>query len=131
MPVYPTPTQVEVDDAAKGLNHTNKTADGSPLDPNTPPWLQTMPANTAVPVITGANPPIVGSVMSCSTGTWTGAGLVFIYQWRRGAVDIAGATSSSYTVVTADKTNTLSCRVTATNSKGSVSATSAATVAVP
>ena len=127
--VQPTPTQLENDDAAKGQSHTNKTSDGSPLDPNTPPWLQTLPTNTAVPAITGT--PAVGNVLSCSQGTWTGTGLTFTYQWRRGATDIAGAITNIHTVVTADKTFTLSCRVTATNSKGPASATSAPTVAVP
>lgn len=127
----PTPTQAENDLARQGQTPVNKTADGSPLDANTPPWLQVVPVNSAVPVISGISPPVVGTVLSCSPGTWNYAGLTYAYQWMRGSTPIAGATANSYTTVTADKTNTIKCQVTATNSKGSANATSAPTVAVP
>jgi hypothetical protein len=130
--VQPTATQAENDLAAHGQTVMSKVADGSPLDPYTPTWLQVAPTNVSVPVISGANPPVVGSVLSTSNGIWNyGAGLSFAYQWMRTGTPIAGATSKTYTTATADKTFTMSCRVTATNSKGSAQATSAATVAVP
>jgi hypothetical protein len=129
--VQPTATQAENDAAAHGQTVMSKTSDGAALDPNTPPWLQAAPTNTGVPVISGANPPVVGSVLSASNGTWTGTGLAFAYQWNRTGTPISGATGKTYTTVTADKTFTISCRVTATNSKGSAGATSAATAAVP
>jgi hypothetical protein len=124
----PTLTQAEVDAAMLGAGTTSHTSDGSPLDPNTPPWLQPVPANTAVPVISGTA--TVGSTLTCSTGTWNFASS-YAYQWLRAGTPIAGATSSSYVPVTADKTNALSCRVTATSSKGSTPATSAPTAVVP
>jgi hypothetical protein len=128
--IQPTATQHENDLAALGQVVLNKVADGSPLDPNTPPWLQPVPSNTALPVVTGASPPVVGTVLSCSTGTWNFA-QSFAYQWLRAGSPIAGATSKTYTTVTADKTFAISCMVTATSAKGSANATSAATVAVP
>ena len=129
--VNPTATQAENDLAAIGQTVLNKAADGSPLDPNTPPWLQPAPINNTLPVITGPSPPVVGSVLQCSTGAWSFAAS-YTYQWKHGGGgNIAGATSASYTTVIGDKTFTLQCVVTAINPKGSTPASSAATVAVP
>jgi len=84
------------------------------------------PSNTSVPVITGTA--TVGQVLSCSTGGWDASpSATFVYQWRRNGVNIAGATSSTYTLVAADETTVITCRVTATNSEGNDSATSAGT----
>jgi hypothetical protein len=129
MAVNPTGTQAENDLAATGHTVVSKVADGSPLDPNTPSWLQALPANLTLPVVTGSA--TVGSTLQCSTGSWNYGGLTYAYQWLRAGANIAGATSSSYVVVTADKTNALSCTVMATNAKGSTPATSAATAVVP
>lgn len=86
-----------------------------------------LPVNTAVPVISGTEQ--VGQLLSATTGTWTSAAgsLSYAYQWRRAGVDISGATASSYTLVAADEGATITIAVTATNSDGSDSATSAAT----
>jgi hypothetical protein len=129
MAVNPTGTQAENDQAATGHTVVAKVADGSPLDPNTPAWQQGLPANVTLPVITGTA--TVGSTLHCSTGSWNYSGLAYTYQWLRAGANIAGATANNYTVTTPDKTFTLSCAVTATNAKGSVSATSAATGVVP
>lgn len=132
MAINPTPTQAENDQARSGNTPVNKAADGSPADPNTPPWLQTLPVNTTAPAITGATPPVVGTVLTVSDGVWAGDVDRFAYQWIRGSsTNIIGATSKTYATVTADKTNTIKCQVTATNSKGSANATAAATIAVP
>ncbi len=61
----------------------------------------------------------VGSESFCASGTWTGEP-TFAYQWLRNGVDIPTATSSSYTLTTADRDNVVECRVTATNAGGSV-----------
>jgi hypothetical protein len=129
--MQPTATQSENDLAATGHTVVSKVADGSPVDPNTPFWAQTIPANVSLPVITGATPPVVGTLLQCSRGAWNYNGLTYAYQWLRTGAAIPGATSSSYTTVTADKTFALSCTVTATNAKGSTPATSAATALVP
>ena len=81
------------------------------------------PANTVAPVISGT--PTVGQTLSSTTGTWTGnPSPTYTYQWKRGASNISGATSSTYTLVQADATFAITCVVTATNVVGSANATS-------
>ncbi len=76
-----------------------------------------IPAFTVSPVASGT--PAVGQTLSCTAGTTTGtATIISTYQWRRDGVDIGGATSSTYVVVTADAGTDLDCMVTATNSFG-------------
>lgn len=72
----------------------------------------TAPMNTALPVISGTA--TVDLIISVSTGTWTNSPVSYAYQWRRNGVNISGATNSSYTVVSADVSNVLTCAVTAT-----------------
>lgn len=72
--------------------------------------------------------PIVGEILTCDPGIWNGTpSPVFTYQWNRDGVAIGGATSASYTTVPADSPHVLSCTVTATNSQGASSQTSANT----
>ena len=83
----------------------------------------TAPVNTVAPAITGTNS--VGSVLTCSQGTWTYLGdITYAYQWRRGGSPIGGATALTYTTVSADAGTVLTCVVTATTSAGSANATS-------
>lgn len=90
----------------------------------------TAPVNTVAPAITGTNS--VGSVLTCSQGTWTYLGdITYAYQWRRGGSPIGGATASTYTLVTADEGNTVDCVVTATTSAGSTPQASSNSYAVP
>lgn len=87
--------------------------------------LTAPPVNTALPAITGT--PRVGQVLSGSTGTWTGTPTpTYTRQWLRNGTDISGATGANYTLVSADAGATISLRVTATNSAGNATATSAA-----
>ncbi|XAI96363.1 hypothetical protein [Microcystis phage Mae-JY30] len=86
------------------------------------------PANTAPPAITGTTN--LGDLLTCSTGTWTGDPSSYAYQWTRNGSDIVGATSSTYTIVTADTARDLNCRVTATNA-GGATAQLAAAVSIP
>ena len=63
--------------------------------------------------------PSVDSILSCEPGLWTGTPKpTFTYQWLRGTVAIAGATSSTYTVQEADRGQGLACEVTGTNTAG-------------
>lgn len=80
------------------------------------------PVNTVAPVISGNQ--WQGQVLTTTNGTWTNSPTTFTYQWRRGGVDIGGATSSTYTLVAADRGASITCDVTATNVAGSVTATS-------
>jgi hypothetical protein len=49
----------------------------------------------------------------------------YAYQWKRGGVNISGATANTYTLVTADIGAMITATVTATNTAGSASATAA------
>ncbi|MGH2902173.1 MAG: hypothetical protein ACRDK7_01045 [Solirubrobacteraceae bacterium] len=82
------------------------------------------PVNTTAPVVSGT--PAVGGTLTCAPGLWAGAPApAFSYQWLRGGAPIAGANAAGYTVQSADAATSLSCRVTAKNTKGERSATSA------
>ena len=87
------------------------------------------PSGAGAPTITGGS--VVGSLLSCSQGTWAADVLEaflyrapqgFAYQWSVDGVDIAGATASTYT---ANADGSYTCRVTASNQAGSTSQTSA------
>lgn len=89
------------------------------------------PVNTVAPAVTGTA--TVGQTLSTTDGTWTGAPApTFAYQWQRSAVNIGGATSSTYVLVAADYANTIRCVVTATNTlaPSGVSANSNSTASV-
>ncbi|MDQ3023907.1 MAG: hypothetical protein M3R04_05935, partial [bacterium] len=74
---------------------------------------------------------MVGSVLTGTNGTWAGsATITFVYAWLADGVVIVGATTNSYTSTSAELGKVLSLRVTATNSGGTVAATSSVTGAV-
>jgi hypothetical protein len=69
-----------------------------------------------------ASPPIVGTVVSVTTGNWTGSPTGYTYQWKRDGATNLG-TSASYTLIAADiGGHQISCVVTATNATGSTAA---------
>jgi hypothetical protein len=90
-----------------------------------------VPVNSVLPAITGtAN---IGSVLTCSTGTWTNTPTSYTYQWQRDDgtgtyANIGGATSNTYTVQVADDLLHLRCLVTAVNGSGSSAPATAAPV---
>ncbi|WP_126688196.1 hypothetical protein [Nocardioides ferulae] len=69
------------------------------------------PVASAPPAITGD--PEVGETLTASEGTWDLTGLTFGFQWERDGEPIAGATSSTYQVVEADRGSELTVVVTA------------------
>lgn len=85
------------------------------------------PENTALPAITGTAR--VGQTLTSTTGTWIGSP-TFARQWRAAGVAIPGATAATYVPVAGDIGKAITVRVTGTNDKGQVVATSAATAAV-
>lgn len=88
-----------------------------------------VPVNTVAPAITGSA--LVGSTLTCSTGTWSGGGSqTYAYQWKSAGSNV-GSNQNTYVPVTGDVGNTITCTVTATNAAGSGTPTeSAATAAV-
>ena len=89
------------------------------------------PINTATPTLFGTTATI-GETVSTTPGVWSATPTAtFTYQWKRAGSAISGGTNSSYVIQTADANSTLSVTVTATNSVGSASATSASTGMVP
>lgn len=104
------------------ITATDDTGSRSKLSNSLGPVLAA-PLSLTDPVASGTAQ--VGQTLSTTDGTWQGiATITFAYQWRRDAVNISGATSSTYTLVAADYTTDVDCVVTATNSLGSASADS-------
>src|SRR5439155_17357350 len=99
----------------------------------TPPG-QSPPTNTGLPTISGT--PQVGQTLSASQGTWSGPVSGYATQWSRcdsagaNCGSISGATGSTYAPVVADVGATLRVSVTASNRRGSTTATSDRTAAV-
>jgi subtilisin family serine protease len=102
----------------------------TPSPPATSP-----PANTSLPLISGAAQ--VGQTLTTSNGSWTGSPTGYTYVWQRCDTGgnncgmISNATSQSYRVANADVGSTIEAWVTASNSAGSATAKSAPTAIVP
>jgi hypothetical protein len=95
----------------------------------------TAPASSAAPQVSGSA--TVTATLQGGTGAWTGTPTItYAYQWRRCAPDggscsdIAGADVADYVVAEADLGSTLRLAVTASNSAGSATSTSAPTAVV-
>ena len=93
------------------------------------------PTNTALPSISGSTS--VGSTLTAATGTWTGNNpITYAYQWEicggdgNACSNISGATNSTFQLRPQDPGNTVRVKVTATDSTGPNSATSAATAQI-
>jgi Laminin G domain len=91
------------------------------------------PVNTAPPAILGSAQQ--GQTLTATPGSWSGAQPIgYAWQWQR--CDTSGAncapvgTADSYTLTSADVGSTIVVAVTASNSAGSATASSAATMVV-
>jgi hypothetical protein len=86
------------------------------------------PANVTLPTITGGV--VEGNTLTAANGTWQGTDITYSLAWQRETsgtwANIAGATAQTYVSVTADVGHQIRVIVTATNTDGSASATSAA-----
>lgn len=71
------------------------------------------PVNTVAPVISGVI--LLGQTLATTDGTWTGSPTTYSYQWKKDGVDISGATSSTYSIVSGDMSHSITCTVTASN----------------
>ncbi len=86
-------------------------------------WIPSAtPALSVAPAVTGTD--AVGQQLSTTDGTWTHSPTSYGYRWQRcdslgsNCVDIAGATSSQYTLVTDDAGHELRSEVLAGNALG-------------
>lgn len=86
------------------------------------------PVMTAAPVISGTAE--VGETLTCSTGTFTGTGNTYDYQWFANGLAVQDATSNTVELTTADVGKIFSCRVMATNAGGNAFGFSNTTSAV-
>ena len=109
----------------------NLVADTITVDSGAAP-VSSPPVNTQAPNVSGM--PQVGQRLTASTGNWTGAQpIAYSYQWQQCGASggscgpIGGATGQSYVATDADVGHTLKVVVTATNSDGTASSTSAPT----
>jgi len=73
--------------------------------------------NTAIPVVTGDV--AVDDLLTTTNGTWTNSPISFTYRWLRDDVAISGATSQTYTIVSADEETEIKSEVKAVNAGGS------------
>jgi len=93
------------------------------------------PKPKTLPTISGT--PEVGFTLIATRGTWTGSPTSFHFAWTRcdatgaACLPIGGATAKIYTLTVADIGHTIRVNVTAHNSTGSTTATSAATAVIP
>jgi hypothetical protein len=94
----------------------------------------TAPANSAPPSVAGTAE--VAQTLTAGVGSWSGSPTSYAYQWKRcdaagaSCAAIAGATSKAYVVQSGDLGATLRVAVTASNSAGSATASSAPTAKV-
>lgn len=87
------------------------------------------PSNTTPPVIAGTG--AVGSTLTCTPGTWSGAPApTKSYQWLRDGTVISGATGLTYLLVAGDAGANIAVRETASNVVGSANVVSNAIAVV-
>ena len=87
---------------------------------------------TAPPAVSGSTQ--VGAKLTAMPGTWSVAGLTYEYEWLRSGVPVAGATSASYTLTSADLGARLAVRVVATkqgHATGEATSAQSAVVTAP
>jgi hypothetical protein len=108
-----------------------------------PPPPSSAPSGASLVPPSDQSPPTVsgtaqqGQTLTTSTGSWSGTTpMTYTYQWQRcnatggACTPISGATVASYLLTAADVGSTLRTSVTASNSVGSATASSAATSVV-
>jgi hypothetical protein len=80
----------------------------------------TAPANVDVPAISGTG--MVGEVLACTMGNWSGEPTGYAYQWMSDGVNPLGTNAADYGVTVEDVGHSLTCTVTASNAAGSAAA---------
>jgi len=106
---------------------TNGSGIGSADSAPTSVIAKSVPVNSAAPTVTGSA--TVGGTLTATTGSWSGNGNSYGYQWQRSTngttwTNIGPAVTSRYTAVSADAGDYLRVVVLAGNPDGSASASS-------
>ena len=129
------PSGTALDTATVGIQTMTVTASSHDLLTGTSTSTYTIaaaaprvPAQLTAPVISGIAK--AAGTLTCSSGHWTNAPLLFHYQWYRDGAPIPGAISSTYTVQTLDEGTSLTCTVDALNGTGASTPASSTAVAV-
>ena len=95
-----------------------------------------LPKDTVLPTLSSTKPAVGVELSVSSNGTWSNSPLTFSYQWEDcntsggECAPIPGAVNQSYFPATSDEGHTLMARVSATNSIGTVAASTAASAVV-
>lgn len=87
------------------------------------PNAASAPTNSVLPAISGTLGE--GDTLTAFEGVWANEPTSFTYQWKNAGVNIIGATGKTYDLVAGDSGDAITVAVTATNSAGSASTTSA------
>lgn len=85
------------------------------------------PVLAVAPVVTGAT--AIGSVLTCTVGSWTNTPTSFDRLWLRNGASL-GVTTPTYTTQAADGGTTITCRVIASNAGGASAAATSNGIAV-
>ena len=88
----------------------------------------TLPVNTVAPAITGN--PTSSNVLTCSSGTWTGADSIS-FQWLRNNAPMIGQTGSTLLVYSIYIGDVMTCLVTAHNAVGPTTVMSNSVTIIP
>ena len=114
---------------------TNASGPASATSAPTAQAVPCLPANTAVPTVSGTA--VAGQTLTANPGTWSeAAGATRDYQWQRcaadgsGCADIGGETGTTFVLSAADECMTLRVVETVTNASGPAGASSDATAQV-
>ena len=130
-------SQLTVEVTAVRSGYTNGTAVSAPVGvAGTPPGTGgggggsagTLSA-TALPVINGTAK--IGGYLTAASGTWNSPPTSYRYQWYRGGVPIAGATTLLYKATEADASQSLTVVVSASKSGWTDGSATSAAVVVP
>jgi len=75
-----------------------------------------VPVNSVLPAVSGSL--VNGSTLTAYEGVWTNAPTSYAYQWKKGGVNIGGATNKTYATVAGDVGGIITVTVTPSNSAG-------------
>ena len=99
------------------------------LASNAEKYVKSAPLNTVAPTISPTGSQVSGTVLTTTNGTWLFSPSI-TYKWLRNGNVIPGATTVTYTTVTADKTFQIQSQVNASNSNGASAEPSSNSVSV-